>query len=91
MTEARDIARQDRGPVIDDLLASCAALRAENAGLREDFVRSSEDMGRICAENAELREVLNDVMDWIANWDQNFIHDEEWGATEDRARAALTR
>ena len=33
-----------------------AALKAENATLRNDLVRSSSDMGRICAENEALRD-----------------------------------
>ena len=94
MTEARDIARQERGPVIDDLLASAATLRAENATLREDMVRSSEDMGRICAENKTLSALLAEQ---ACNCERSVgfcVRGKEYGGPtcwHRRARAALNR
>ncbi len=51
------------------------------ATFRDDLVRSSEDMGRICAENAELRKALEGV---VAVADRRTVE-------FDRARAAITR
>ena len=53
-----------RGPdifeVCEALAAEIRALRAENAQLRNNLVQSSEDMGRICAENESLRQDWED-------------------------------
>ena len=38
--------------------SALAALRAENERLKLDLVKSSEDMGRICAENKRMMEAL---------------------------------
>lgn len=45
----------------------------------------------VCALMRELREALADVMTWIEGWDPGFIHDEEWPASRDAARAALAK
>ncbi len=39
-----------------------AALKAQNEELRNDLVRSSEDMGRICAENEALKTAATDLV-----------------------------
>lgn len=49
----------------------------------------SEHIEKLEADNARLREALGEVWDWIGNWSPNFIWDDEWPATEAKARAAL--
>jgi len=41
------------------------------------------------AEIERLREALQEVWDWIGSWSPDFIWDDEWLATEAKARAAL--
>lgn len=41
------------------------------------------------AELVALRDALAEVMEWISNWNPNFIHDDEWSATKTRAEVAL--
>jgi hypothetical protein len=41
------------------------------------------------SQEAALREVLKEVMDWIDNWDPNFLDDEEWSATREKVDALL--
>lgn len=36
-----------------------------------------------------LAKSLTEVMEWIANWDPNFTHDDEWPATNAEARSAI--
>jgi len=39
----------------------------------------------------EVVRALKEVMDWIDNWDPNFIDDDEWPETKARVDAALAR
>ena len=41
------------------------------------------------ADKALLREALGEIWEWIGNWSPDFIWDDEWPATEAKARAAL--
>ena len=76
LTQPRRVAFHNMtDPLCEEAAAIITALEAENASLR--------------AEAAKLRESLTEVMNWISNWDPNFVHDDEWPATRDRARAAL--
>ena len=38
-----------------------------------------------------LTEALAEVMGWISNWDPNFIYDDEWSETRQKAEAALAK
>jgi alpha-L-fucosidase len=46
-------------------------------------------LGAQAREIAALRKALAEVMEWIDNWNPNFVFDDEWGSTANRARAAL--
>ena len=35
-------------------------------------------MAQSVANNDALRAALGEVMEWIGDWDPNFIHDDEW-------------
>lgn len=50
---------------------------------------AADRIEKLEADNARLREVLGEVWDWIGNWSPDFIWDDEWPATEAKARAAL--
>lgn len=38
---------------------------------------------------AEAERLLSEVMQWIENWDPNFIYDDEWPETQNAIRAFL--
>lgn len=59
---------------------------SEAAGILDGWMR---DCKRLEADNARLREALGEIWEWIGNWSPDFIWDDEWPATEAKARAAL--
>jgi hypothetical protein len=95
--------KPDSGVVIEDLRARVEGMREANERMevqRDEAIRQSQgylETARNClderdilrAENARLQKVLTNVMEWINNWDPNFVQDEEWGATRDEVRAVL--
>lgn len=40
---------------------------------------------------ADLIAVLTEVMQWIDNWSPNFVYDDEWPATAEKARTILAK
>ena len=53
--------------IADVLDSALAAIRAENERLKLDLVQSSEDMGRICAENAKCRAIISECAAALGN------------------------
>lgn len=41
--------------------------------------------------HSNLIEALEEVMEWISNWDVPFLEDEEWGPAYDKVSLALSK
>lgn len=88
MTEIRaaiDIARefvreQSDGEWGDDLIERDAQELAEII---------LKDRATLTSQRDKLVKALEEVMQWIGNWDPNFTQDDEWPDTAERVRAAL--
>ena len=50
-----------------------------------------EEIERLRADNAKLREALEEVMTWIDNWDPVFCEDDEWDDTKNKVSAAIKK
>jgi hypothetical protein len=48
-----------------------------------------EEFDKLVDKNTNLRLALNEVMEWINNWNPSFTEDEEWSNTRNRVKAAL--
>ena len=73
---------EEAADAIERLEAELDRCRKSNA-VMDNTVRELE------ADNARLREALGEIWEWIGNWSPDFIWDDEWPATEAKARAAL--
>ena len=52
---------------------------------------ASGEITRLRADNAKLREALEEVMTWIDNWDPVFCEDDEWDDTKNKVSAAIKK
>lgn len=56
-------------------------------------LRLENDAATIATQAAQieaLAEVLTEVMEWIKNWDPQFVQDDEWGETKGKVERALS-
>lgn len=57
--------------------------------VHHDRIEAADRIEALTADNERLREALEEVWDLIDTWTPEFIWDDEWPATEAKARAAL--
>ncbi len=70
-------------PLIPELCPVCEAVQERN------FTHSKDEIDALKTQNADLLAALEDVMEWIRNWEPDFTDDVEWRETETKARAAI--
>lgn len=59
------------------------------ARLDEGRAIADEDVRALLNENKNLKSALNEVMQWIHEWEPAFLQDDEWQATDMLVHQAL--
>ncbi len=80
----RHIYKHDWMPGTDHAIAD-----ADKGPTEAEALANAAFIVRACNSHADLLAALEDVMEWIRNWEPDFTDDVEWRETETKARAAI--
>ena len=81
--------KKNNEEILGSALVEYAALRNAAHTIRTATI--VEEPNPLHDAAPDMLAALEEVMDWIANWSPQFIADDEWDETNERALAAITK